>query len=643
MRARLLLWATLSAAALAALPAGADDGPPKAEWTVLVYLDADCGLEARKVEDLTEMLAAGSTKDVQIVALVDRHPASEPEGEYTNTGVGGLADWSDARLLRIDAGRAVLLEGLGEVNMGDPETLEGFVVDARRRFPAKRTALVLSGPGSSWRGICGDETSGGDALTLAELRGALEKIVKEGGPIDLLGLDAGLTANLEIAAGLSSFAQVLVASEEVEPGSGWAYTDFLDHLAHSPGMSAADLGKRIAAAYQASFDGSRDPRVRAHGAATTLSVVDLAQVDAVAEAAGDLGQAAATAIKDHGRGEWVALAQARERSEEYGNWGGAGAEGAATYDLGDLAAEMGSEVGGTEPAAVSKALAAAVLHSVHGAARPRASGLSIFLPRASTNLADYSALRMSWSWGGWAAFVREFARRAAADTTKPEVGTVARSPAEVGADGRAVVTATPGPVDDVADVRFALGTTVGDRTVVSGLLPARPDANGRLAATWDGRRLTLGSGDKRIPLLVTRTDDAEEGGPFLAEAPCEIRRIRSDGAAQTERISLLLRATEKDGALTGEVLCAIQVTPGGPREVPLSKGDRLRPLFWSIGPNGEVTPLVPDDPGLEVTFEPAAGLSLGTERVPAGPWLAGFLLVDFSGNAAASFAPVTVK
>src|SRR5207253_570612 len=78
----LALGASLATlAALPARPAAAED--EKAEWTILVYHDADCDLEAPMLDDLDEMIAAGDTKEVRVVAFVDRSPKSEPEGRYS--------------------------------------------------------------------------------------------------------------------------------------------------------------------------------------------------------------------------------------------------------------------------------------------------------------------------------------------------------------------------------------------------------------------------------------------------------------------------------------------------------------------------------------------------------------------------------
>ena len=47
-----------------------------AEWTVMVYLDADNNLESAGIDDINEMEIVGSTSEVNIVVQVDRIPYS---------------------------------------------------------------------------------------------------------------------------------------------------------------------------------------------------------------------------------------------------------------------------------------------------------------------------------------------------------------------------------------------------------------------------------------------------------------------------------------------------------------------------------------------------------------------------------------
>ena len=52
--------------------------------------------------------------------------------------------------------------------------------------------------------------------------------------IDVIGFDACLMAMLETAYALRDSGSVMVASEELEPGDGWSYDNFLRRLSPTP-------------------------------------------------------------------------------------------------------------------------------------------------------------------------------------------------------------------------------------------------------------------------------------------------------------------------------------------------------------------------------------------------------------------------
>ncbi len=126
--------------------------PALAEWTVLVYMDGDNNLELSALRDLNEMEAAGGSERVNVVVQVDR-----ALGETTVDG-----DWTGGRryLMRGDADADLmaseLLEEMGEINMGDPQTLADFVAWGMQTYPANRTALVMWDHGAGWNGISFD-------------------------------------------------------------------------------------------------------------------------------------------------------------------------------------------------------------------------------------------------------------------------------------------------------------------------------------------------------------------------------------------------------------------------------------------------------------------------------------------------------
>jgi hypothetical protein len=131
------------------------------------------------------------------------------------------------------------------------------------------------------RAVSNDDTSG-DKLYNREVADALREAL-DGRKLDIVGFDACLMGTIEIAYGLRETASVMVASEELEPGDGWDYSDWLAELQTRPDMDARDLGKIMVSSYQKHYE-QRDK-------ATTLSAVDLSKVHLLADAITDTARA----------------------------------------------------------------------------------------------------------------------------------------------------------------------------------------------------------------------------------------------------------------------------------------------------------------------------------------------------------------
>lgn len=92
-------------------------------------------------------------------------------------------------------------------------------------------------------GICFDETADNDSLTIHEVNDALYAVQQKDPDfhLDIIGFDACLMATYEMAVHLPSYADYMVASEELEPSLGWSYDGWLGDLAANPEMKSADI------------------------------------------------------------------------------------------------------------------------------------------------------------------------------------------------------------------------------------------------------------------------------------------------------------------------------------------------------------------------------------------------------------------
>ncbi|MGN0330792.1 MAG: clostripain-related cysteine peptidase [Kineothrix sp.] len=163
---------------------------------------------------------------------------------------GGAFDWKDPRIdadscqrFLIQRGELLLQEELALLNTTEPESLADFIVWVRDNYPADRYGLVLwNHGGGTIMGFGADQYYPDDMMSLEEMGQALSEC---GVPMDFVGFDACLMGTVETACMLEPYADYLIASEEMEPGSGWYYTDWLSLLGENPGVSTEELGKKI--------------------------------------------------------------------------------------------------------------------------------------------------------------------------------------------------------------------------------------------------------------------------------------------------------------------------------------------------------------------------------------------------------------
>ncbi|HVU11681.1 MAG TPA: clostripain-related cysteine peptidase [Phototrophicaceae bacterium] len=318
-----------------------------ADWTYMQYYNADNNLETSLYGDLTEMQEVGSTAQVNIVAEVDRAPGYETGfGDWTDTrrfllkhepqpvlthdqkldeilayayaqsgqdyhtlipqaaqlrqsnpneyrqkltDIGVKPD-NDTQIDQIIHGHEIGLEfntqpvqDMGELDMGDPQTLADFVIWAVQNYPAKHYALTISTHGGGWLGNGPDETNHDDMLTLPDLTSALQQIQAKTGldQLDLIGFDACLMGQLEVYRALVPYAHYVLASEEEIPGDGWEYTTPFQELTQNPTMSAKAFGQDIVDAYMKYYAG---PGSRTQ---VDLGLVDESKIQPVVDALKD--------------------------------------------------------------------------------------------------------------------------------------------------------------------------------------------------------------------------------------------------------------------------------------------------------------------------------------------------------------------
>lgn len=344
-------------------PTGFAAAQTKSDYTVMVYMvgsDLESGGQFAST-DLKEMMKIGSTKNVNVVVET-----------------GGSNEWGNSKISNKENQRWLvkkndikLVKNVGDRNMGKPETLTDFINWSMKKYPAEKYGIVLWNHGAgSVIGYGADEKHDHDALTLSELQQAFAKSYsKTKSKFELIGFDACLMANVEVAKLLQPYGKYLVASEELEPGHGWDYTPFLKKLATTPKATGDVVGKAIVDGFkkQSEQEGTADD--------ITLSVVDMDKTIDVTKKVENLAKRLRADLKNPEK--LKGIAKARFRAEDYGNSGGIGDTDMA--DIADLAQQL-SPLYPKESKELINSVNKAVVHNLNSLANPRAKGLSIYFP-----------------------------------------------------------------------------------------------------------------------------------------------------------------------------------------------------------------------------------------------------------------------
>jgi hypothetical protein len=278
--------------------------PVESDWTLMIYMAGNNNLSSAAGRDIEEIRRVASLGRLRIVAFVKRRERAGA-AQHMELTSGGAND---------------IVEELGDVDSGDPQTVLNFVKWATNRAPARRYALILWNHGGGWEpddldqiysqvrheAVRSDtEEADISVPTRSELdallaRGAgssknifltswipvlslnnmtqraiasddgslhsidtieLENLVRSirdhfGRRLDLLGMDACLMSNLEVAYQVRNYVDVIVGSEEQEPNSGWPYTEILEALAAKSTMDSRNLGRTIVDCYISSYRGT---------------------------------------------------------------------------------------------------------------------------------------------------------------------------------------------------------------------------------------------------------------------------------------------------------------------------------------------------------------------------------------------------
>lgn len=420
-------------------------------WTILHYSNMDNDLEPFIFGDMMEIRTAGSSDRVNLVAQIDRIDGYENRfGDWTDTRrfyltqqptptftfeqqVDLLARWFEEngidtyqnayQGLSADDPQAVTdlffrlslnvvfdqepIETLGEQNMGDAQTLADFIAWGISNYPADHYMLIISSHGNGWAGIGPDETDG-TILNLQAIQTGIRAGLDAVGvdKLDIIGFDACLMAQYEVAVALASVADYLLAAEEVIPGRGWEYSKPYQALNANPNIDSLSLGKSIIDAYMEHYAGDWQK--------VDLHMIDLNQIGGVTQALSNFERVAQINMTEL----LTALGSAWNNTQKFGGTAAQAPTIRGFLDINDFMSRFSFQ---TTITTAHMSAASEVISSVERAIAysradeflPGANGLSIYFP---LNTPFYNAFGVNFGYpvyapadtASWQAFFTAF-------------------------------------------------------------------------------------------------------------------------------------------------------------------------------------------------------------------------------------------
>jgi hypothetical protein len=208
---------------------------PNPAWTFMVYMDADNSLDKFgpiNLQQMSDGLAPGAS--VNVVVLMDRLNLPAYTYEVTHEEIKTV-------------------QSLGEVDMGNSETLASFVTYAVTTHPTMYYFLDVWDHGGGYVGTCWDESSG-NHLSPHDVETAIaEAEMNTGKRVQVVGFDACLMGMVEVCYELKDVTDIVVGSEMLTPGYGWPYTSLMSYLSDNPAVDPYTLSATLVNEYVAYY------------------------------------------------------------------------------------------------------------------------------------------------------------------------------------------------------------------------------------------------------------------------------------------------------------------------------------------------------------------------------------------------------
>lgn len=408
------------------------------KWTILMHLAADNNLYSAGLDDINEM-EAGLAKNPKAAEMIDFIVLFDglPKGDSKIYRILPDANGYDRNIIsEVIDDKGAVIPPSKEVDSGSAEVLNKFIDFGTKNFKSQYNGVVIwnhgsgiyrGGNGSDLRaagesslfditGLMNTEASApsksfasddqsGNHMQLSDLNPALAIANRNlGKRVDFLDFDTCLMQYVETAYQIKGQANILVASEELEPGDGQDYEAYVGALAQNPNMNPVQLTSTIVDTYGASYRPGGSQR----GRDITLSAIDIDKlvtnfVPALNNFAGEL--------KANLGSDKAAISEARNRTQTFYN--------RDSVDLGDFLKKLNipGQQGrlAASSAQLQQAMDSMLIRETHyGSGVEGATGVQIYMPRSTMSYnrtySDPSKILFAET-GGWADFLQAFTSR----------------------------------------------------------------------------------------------------------------------------------------------------------------------------------------------------------------------------------------
>ena len=291
-------------------------------------------------------------------------------------------------------------------NMGEADSLTKFLNYIRGNYAEHKNILIFWDHGGAYEGVGYDENHDNDKLELQEIDTALSSSNMY---FDLIGFDACLMGNLEVANTVKDYADYMVASEELEPGHGWDYVSFIGYISNNPEASTINIGKKIIDSFIDNPDHT-DP-------IKTLSLLDLSKTDDVINKLDTLstGMSNTLTVPEGYSGIGTSITKAQKFGSE------PKADTETSIDLKSFAMEVKKQSPDISSNAddLINAIDEFVIYSKHDKTKPNSYGISIFSPKNVDYYHNkYRTVTVS---NEWYSFLSRYIDHTTGDVANPEI------------------------------------------------------------------------------------------------------------------------------------------------------------------------------------------------------------------------------